>query len=131
MDLERTMQFIVEQQAQLTASVQKHDEQILKMGEHMHEIDEQMLKIEGRLVQSAELIHNHDQQIGSLTELLGVLAQGEIRLNQRLESMESRWSDRMEKMEASQQEMRVAMTSLAQRLDRFIQGLDGNGLHHA
>jgi hypothetical protein len=35
MDLERTMQIIVEQQAQLTASAQKRDEQIAKHDEQI------------------------------------------------------------------------------------------------
>ena len=52
MDLERTMEFIVEQQAQLTASVQKHDEQIAK----------------------------NSEQIAALSDLVGRLAQAEIRL---------------------------------------------------
>ena len=59
MDLERTMDFIVAQQAQLTASVQKHDEQIAKN-------DEQIAK--------------NSEQIAALSDLVGRLAQAEIRL---------------------------------------------------
>ena len=95
MDLERTMEFIVEQQAQLTASAQKRDEQIAKH-------DEQIAK--------------HSEQIAALTDLVGRLAQAEIRL-----------VERMEKTEGSQQEMRAAMARLFERMDRFIQGLEGDG----
>jgi len=106
MDLERTMEFIVEQQAQLTASAQKRDEQIAKH-------DEQIAK--------------HSEQIASLTDLVGRLAQAEIRLVERMEKMESSLVERMEKLEGSQAEMRAAMTRLFERMDRFIQGLEGNG----
>ena len=66
MDLERTMEFIVEQQAQLTASAQKRDEQIAKH-------DEQIAK-------NGEQIAKHSEQIAALTDLVGRLAQAEIRL---------------------------------------------------
>jgi chromosome segregation ATPase len=95
MDIERTMQFIVEQQAHLTASTQKHDEQIAAL---------------------TASVQKHDEHIGTLTNLLGRLAQAEIRL-----------VERMEKVESDQQEMRTAMTRLFERMDRFIQGLEGNG----
>jgi L-serine deaminase len=48
--------------------------------------------------------------------LVGRLAQAEIRL-----------VERMEKSESSQQEMRAAMARLFERMDRFIQGLEGDG----
>jgi len=111
------MQFILEQQAQLTASQQRHDEQLDK--------------ISRQIAENAKQIHQHDQQIASLTDLLGLLAQAETRLNQRLESTERRWEERVLKMDSSQQEMREAFTKLLDRLDRFIQGRDGNGHHPA
>jgi chromosome segregation ATPase len=69
MDIERTMQFIVEQQAQFWASVQKHDEQMAKH-------DEQIAKL--------------GEQIGTLTDLVGRLAQAEIRLVERMQGHEAR-----------------------------------------
>ena len=75
------MQFIIEHQAKLTASAEKHDE-----------------------------------QIAGVTDLVGRLAQAEIRL-----------VERMEKLEDSQQEMHSSMARLFERMDRFIQGLEGNG----
>jgi superoxide dismutase len=96
------MEFIVEQQAQLTASAQKRDEQIARH-------DEQIAK-------NSEQIAKHSEQIAALTDLVGRLAQAEIRL-----------VERIEKSEGSQQEMRAAMTRLFERMDRFIQGLEGDG----
>ena len=118
------MQFILEQQAQLTASQQKHDEQLDK-------ISRQIAENARQIAQNSEQIHKHDLQIASLTDLLGLLAQAETRLNQRLESTERRWEERVLKIDSSQQEMREAFTKLLDRLDRFIQGRDGNGHHPA
>ena len=74
-----------------------------------------------------EQIAKHDEQIGALTDLIGRLAQAEIRLVERMEKMGSSLGERMEKSESSQQEMRAAMTQLFERMDRFIQGLEGDG----
>jgi exonuclease VII small subunit len=93
------MQFIVEQQAQFWASVQKHDEQIAEMR-----------------ATAAKTAAKHDEEIATLTNLVGRLAQAEIHL-----------VERMEKLESGQQEMRAAMTQLFERMDRFIQGLEGDG----
>ncbi len=95
MDIERTMQFILETQAWLEASAKKHDQQIAEL-----------------LARDAK----HDERIAAVTELVGRLAQAEIRL-----------VERMEKVEASQQEMNSSMKQLFERMDRFIQGLEGNG----
>jgi len=95
MDLEGTMRFIVETQAQLTASAQKHDEQLAKH-------DEQIAK-------NSEQIAKNDAQIAVVTDLVGRLAQAEIRL-----------VERMEKVEDNQQR-------LFERMDRFIQVLEGDG----
>ena len=96
------MEFIVEQQAQLTASAQKRDEQQARLTASVQKHDQQIAK--------------HDEQIGALTDLVGRLAQAEIHL-----------VERMEKLESGQQEMRAAMTQLFERMDRFIQGLEGDG----
>ena len=132
------MQFILEQQAQLTASQQRRDEQldrisrqIAQNSEQIRKHDEQLDKISRQIAENAKQIHQHDQQIASLTDLLGLLAQAETRLNQRLESTERRWEERVLKMDSSQQEMREALTKLLDRLDRLIQGRDGNGHHPA
>ena len=95
MDIERTMQLIVEQQAQFWASAQKHDQQIaeLKAG---------MVK--------------HDEQIATLTDLVGRLAQAEIRLAEQMQGHEARLAS-----------LETKATQLFERMDRFIQGLEGNG----
>ena len=74
LDIEKTVQFIIEHQAQLTASAQKHDE-----------------------------------QIAAVTDLVGRLAQAEIRLVERMEATESK------------------LGKLFDPMDRSIQGLEGNG----
>ena len=102
MDLERTMAFIVEQQAQLTASMQKHDEEMAELRAVAAKHDEQMAK--------------HDEQIAAVTDLVGRLAQAEIHLVERMNGHETRL-----------QSLELKMTQLFERMDRFIQGIEGNG----
>ena len=70
MDLERTMQFIVEQQAQFWSSVQKHDEQIADM---------------------RAAAAKHDEQIATLTDLIGRVAKAEIRLTELMQATKPAW----------------------------------------
>jgi chromosome segregation ATPase len=95
MDIERTMQFIVDQQAQFWASVQKHDEQMAK-----HD----------------EKIAKNSEQIATLTDLIGRLAQAEIRLAEQMQGHEARLAS-----------LETKTTQFFERMDRFIQGLEGNG----
>ncbi len=92
MDVERTMQFILEQQARLEASVQKHDEQISK----------------------------NSEQIATLSDLVGRLAQAEIRLVEQVRENEARWAEQHRDLDKK-------MAQFLERMDRFIQGAEGNG----
>ena len=100
------MQFIVDQQAQFWASVQKYDEQIAEMravaAKAAARHDEQIAK--------------NSEQIGTLTNLVGRLAQAEIRLAEQMLGHEAR-------LEA----METKTTQFFERMDRFIQGLEGDG----
>jgi len=89
------MQFIVDQQAQFWASVQKHDEQMAK-----HD----------------EKIAKNSEQIATLTDLIGRLAQAEIRLAEQMQGHEARLAS-----------LETKTTQFLERMDRFIQGLEGNG----
>jgi chromosome segregation ATPase len=102
MDIERTMQFIVDQQAQFWASVQKHDEQIAELRASAAKHDEQIAK--------------NNEQIATLTDLVGRLAQAEIRLVERMQGQEARLAS-----------LETKTTQLFERMDRFIRGLEGNG----
>ena len=106
MDIERTMQFIVEQQAQFWASVQKHDEQIAEMrataAKTAAKHDEQIAK--------------SSEQIATLTDLIGRVAKAEIRLTELMQGHEARLAS-----------LETKTTQLFDRMDRFIQGLEGNG----
>jgi chromosome segregation ATPase len=72
MDLERTMQFILEMQAKLEASVAKHDEQIARNSEQIAKHDEQISTLAA--------------SVTTLTDLVGRIAQAEIRLVERMET---------------------------------------------
>jgi len=88
MDLERTMEFILQQQARLEGSVLKHDEQLARL---------------------EASVQKHDDQIAAVTDLVGRLAQAEIRLVERVDKLGAR------------------MDQFFERMDRFIQGLEGDG----
>jgi len=106
MDIERTMQFIVEQQAQFWASVQKHDEQVAEM----------RAAAAKAAAKHDERIAKNSEQIATLTDLVGRLAQAEIRLAEQMQGHEARLAS-----------LETKTTQLFERLDRFIQGLEGNG----
>jgi chromosome segregation ATPase len=89
MDIEKTMEFILAVQARLEASAQRHDEQIAKH-------DEQIAKLEA--------------SIASLTDLVGRLAQAEIRL--------------VERMTAGFQEVRELQANTEYKLNALIDTVD-------
>ena len=107
------MQFIVEQQAQFWASAQKHDQQIAELKAIMVKHDEQIAK--------------NSEQIATLTDLVGRLAQAEIRLTEQLQGQEARRADQMQGLEARLTSLETKATQLFERMDRFIQGIEGNG----
>jgi chromosome segregation ATPase len=113
MDIERTMQFIVEQQAQFWASVQKHGEQMAELKAGMAKHDEQIAK--------------NSEQIATLTDLVGRLAQAEIRLVEQMRGHEARVAEQMQGQEARLASLETKTTQFFERMDRFIQGLEGNG----
>lgn len=96
------MQFIVEQQAQFWASVQKHDEQVAKNDQQIAILTASMQK--------------HDAAIATITDLVGRLAQAEIRIAEQLQGHEARLAS-----------LETKTTQFFERMDRFIQGLEGNG----
>src|SRR5208283_3586117 len=99
MDIERTMQFIVEQQAQFWASVQKHDEQVAEM----------RAAAAKAAAKHDERIAKNSEQIATLTDLVGRLAQAEIRLAEQMQGHEARLAS-----------LETKTTQLFERLDRFI-----------
>jgi chromosome segregation ATPase len=109
MDIERTMQLIVEQQAQFWASVQKHDEQFAKN-------DKQIAALTASIQKHDEQIAKDSEQIATLTDLVGRLAKAEIRLVERMQGQEARLAS-----------LETKMTQLFERMDRFIQGLEDDG----
>jgi len=120
MDIERTMQFIVEQQAQFWASVQKHDEQIAKN-------DTQIAALTASIQKHDEQIAGINGQIVTLTDLVGRLAKAEIRMAEQMQGHTARLSEQLQDHEARLASLETKTTQLFERMDRFIQGLEGNG----
>ena len=109
MDLERTMEFIVEQQAQLTASIQKHDEQIAALTASVQRHDAQIANL-------GEQIADLGEKVATVTDLVGRLAQAEIRIAEQMQGHEARLGS-----------LETKMTQFLDRMDRFIQGFEGDG----
>ena len=96
MDIEKTMEFILSVQAKLEASV--------------HEHDERLLRIEAS-------IQKHDEHIATVTDLVGRLAQVEIRLAERTEGLADR-------MEVGFQELRELHADTQYKLNALIETVD-------
>lgn len=96
------MQFIIGHQGRLTASVQKHDEQIAKL----------------------------EKSVATVTDSVGGLARAEIRLVERMDAPAQRTdtlAERPDGKETRLQSPETKWTQFLERMDRFIQGLEGNG----
>ena len=70
MDIEKTMQFILEVQARLEASVQGHDERLARLEAAAQEHEERFAKLESSMA--------------TVTDLVGRVAEAEIRLTERM-----------------------------------------------
>ena len=109
---ERTMQFIVEQQAQFWASVQKHDEQIA--------VNSSGGQAESQMAKHDEQIAHHEpggpSGAGRNPTWLSGCAGHETRVAEQMQGQEARLAS-----------LETKATQLFERMDRFIQGLEGNG----
>ena len=72
MDIDKTMQFILDVQARLEASVQGHDERFARLEASAQGHEERLAKLESSMTTVADLV--------------GRLAQAEIRLTERMEA---------------------------------------------
>jgi len=96
MDVEKTIQFILDIQAKLEASAQGHDERLAKLEAALQE---------------------HDARIASVTDLVGRLAQAETRLVERMEGIGQH-------MEAGFQELRELHADTESKLNTLIVTVD-------
>ncbi len=106
MDVERTMQFILDAQARLEASAQRHDEMLNKNAEQIAALTASVQK--------------HDEQLATITDLVGRLAQAEIRLVEQVRENEARWAEQHRDLDKK-------MAQFLDRMDRYIKGSEGNG----
>ncbi|MGH9357354.1 MAG: hypothetical protein ACRD10_14605 [Terriglobia bacterium] len=100
------MEFILQTQAQIQA---QHATAIQKS-------DERMTRIEMLAGQHEERMDRTEASVATVTDLVGRLAQAEIRLVERMGGQETR----LQSLESN-------MSKLFDRIDRFVQGLEGNG----
>jgi peptidoglycan hydrolase CwlO-like protein len=96
MDVEETMQFILDVQARLEASAAAHDERLAKLEASAQGHEERIAKLES--------------SIATATDLIGRLAQAEARL--------------VERMEAGFQEIREIQANTQYKLNALIDTVD-------
>lgn len=99
MDVERTMQFILDAQARHATALQEHDA-ILK--------------------QHAETLRRNEAQIATVTDLIGRLAQAELRLVEDMRSLRQAQAEAAERMKAADERGRA----LDERLNILIDIVD-------
>jgi chromosome segregation ATPase len=103
MDIEKTMQFILEVQARLEASAQAHDERLARLEASAQGHDERLAKLESSVVRL-------ESSVSTVTDLVGRLAQAEIRLTER--------------MDAGFQELRELQANTEYKLNALIEAVD-------
>ena len=103
MDVEKTMQFILEMQAQHAIAIQK--------------LDEQMARHEARFAQHDGRLTRLEASVATVTDLVGRLAQAEIRLVERMD----RLAQEMERLGKSQAHTDRRLDALIDIVDKLIQ----------
>lgn len=101
-EMEKTMQFILEQQAQFTANFQRVEEEREKDSARITRLEESFRL----LVQLAE---SHDERLVSLDERLASLAEAQIRTDEQMRETDER------------------LNSLIAVVERYISGREQNG----
>jgi hypothetical protein len=92
MDIEKTMQFILEVQARLEASAQGHEERIAKL----------------------------ESSMATVTDLVGRLAQAEIRLAERTDGLAERMQAGFEELRGIQAETGYKLNALIDTVDKIV-----------
>ena len=96
MDIEATMQFIVEHQARLSASLEKHDEEMAELRKLGTGHEERIAKLE--------------TSVATVTDLVGRLGQAEIRLVERMEKLKNSNSGSLSAWTALSKALRATAT---------------------
>ena len=80
-EMERTMQFILEQQAQISGNVQRHDENLLAIETKLQGLEEVVLKLADSHVL---LVNSHKELASRLAESHGRLEEAQAETQERL-----------------------------------------------
>ena len=103
MDIEKTMEFILSVQARLEVSVQDHHERLAKIEASIQKNDEQIAKLES--------------SVATVADLVGRVAQAEIRLVERVDGV-------MTAMTAGFQDLRELHADTESKLNALIETVD-------
>ena len=107
-EIERTIQFILQHEAQVFARIDR-----LSEASERHE----------------KAIERHDNQISQLTDLVGRLAQAEIRLVERMDTLAQRMdtlAERMDALAVAHKETDERLNALIITVQRYIAGRNGD-----
>lgn len=86
MDIEKTMQFMLEMQAKHETWLQKHEEAMMRHEEAMQRHEEAITRIDAALEAGAARAAQLESSVATLTDLVGRVAQAETRLAERMDS---------------------------------------------
>ncbi|MGA3323530.1 MAG: hypothetical protein ABSF45_03600 [Terriglobia bacterium] len=74
-----------------------------------------------------EQFSKNSEKLATVADLVGRLEQAQIRLAVQTRGNEARTGEQMQGREARLGSLETKMTQFLERMDRFIQGLEGNG----
>jgi peptidoglycan hydrolase CwlO-like protein len=110
MDIEKTMEFILNVQARLEASAQGHEDRLAKLEALAQGNEERIAKL--------------DSSVATVTNLVGRVAQAETRLAERMESMAKRMEDASERTDIGFRELREIQADTQYKLNALIETVD-------
>ena len=113
MDVEKTMQFMLDMQAKHEAAVQKHDEQIARLDEHLARLEAALAKHDEQIAQNAA-------QIQAVTDLVGRLAQAEIRLVERINQLAEKTDREIGELREAQARSDYKLNALIETVDKLV-----------
>jgi ATP:corrinoid adenosyltransferase len=99
-EMEKTMQFILEQQAQFTTNFQKIEAAREKDEEARKKDSARITRLEESFQLLVQLAQNHDERLVTLDERLVTLAEAQIRTSEQIAAMNERTAETDERLNA-------------------------------
>ena len=87
MDLEKTMQFIIEQQAQFSADIQQLKEIDAALGKRMDQASQRMDRVEGGIASLLQAQFKQLESVNNVVDSVGRLSQAQQRTEENLDNL--------------------------------------------